>query len=158
MKPADCRGPGPLYVRGQLGIVLFEACGEIQAAAADSPNPEVSEIRFVSLLRATLGDRPGCRRVARTPPDRGTKPICSSGQLGLSEWCAGADGRGAARSGAGMPVQDRSISAWNGKRRDCHRRPKIDQTGEGRKIGIPCGSNPETWTIRTVPRWLVSYS
>jgi hypothetical protein len=33
------------------------------------------------------------------------------------------------------------------------RRSKIDQTGEGRKIGIPYGSNPETCPVRTVHAW-----
>jgi hypothetical protein len=27
---------------------------------------------------------------------------------------------------------------------------KIDQDGAGRKIGIPCGSNPETCPVRTI--------
>ena len=34
------------------------------------------------------------------------------------------------------------------------RRSKTDQTGEGRKIGIPYGSNPETCPVRTVQAWL----
>jgi site-specific recombinase XerD len=34
------------------------------------------------------------------------------------------------------------------------RRSKVDQTGEGRKIGIPYGSNPETCPVRTVQSWL----
>jgi hypothetical protein len=32
-------------------------------------------------------------------------------------------------------------------------RSKIDQTGEGRKIGIPYGSNPETCPVRTIQAW-----
>jgi site-specific recombinase XerD len=35
------------------------------------------------------------------------------------------------------------------------RRSKTDQTGAGRKIGIPYGSNPETCPVRTVQAWLV---
>lgn len=34
------------------------------------------------------------------------------------------------------------------------RRSKTDQTGEGRKIGIPYGSNPETCPVRTIQGWL----
>jgi integrase len=34
------------------------------------------------------------------------------------------------------------------------RRSKTDQTGEGRKIGIPYGSNPETCPVRTVQAWM----
>lgn len=34
------------------------------------------------------------------------------------------------------------------------RRSKTDQTGEGRKIGIPYGSNPETCPVRTVQAWI----
>jgi site-specific recombinase XerD len=33
------------------------------------------------------------------------------------------------------------------------RRSKVDQTGEGRRIGIPYGSNPETCPVRTVQAW-----
>ena len=33
------------------------------------------------------------------------------------------------------------------------RRSKVDQVGEGRKIGIPYGSNPETCPVRTVQAW-----
>jgi integrase len=34
------------------------------------------------------------------------------------------------------------------------RRSKVDQTGEGRKIGIPYGSNPETCPVRNVQEWM----
>jgi site-specific recombinase XerD len=34
------------------------------------------------------------------------------------------------------------------------RRSKTDQTGEGRKIGIPYGANPETCPVRTVQAWI----
>jgi integrase len=34
------------------------------------------------------------------------------------------------------------------------RRSKTDQQGEGRKIGIPYGSNPETCPVRTVQAWM----
>jgi integrase len=34
------------------------------------------------------------------------------------------------------------------------RRSKTDQTGAGRKIGIPYGSNPETCPVRTLQSWI----
>ena len=34
------------------------------------------------------------------------------------------------------------------------RRSKTDQTGDGRKIGIPYGSNPETCPVRSLQGWL----
>ena len=34
------------------------------------------------------------------------------------------------------------------------RRSKIDQTGEGRRIGIPYGANPDTCPVRTVHAWV----
>jgi site-specific recombinase XerD len=34
------------------------------------------------------------------------------------------------------------------------RRSKTDQAGEGRKIGIPYGSNPETCPVRTLQAWM----
>lgn len=34
------------------------------------------------------------------------------------------------------------------------RRSKVDQDGEGRRIGIPYGSNPETCPVRTIQEWL----
>jgi site-specific recombinase XerD len=34
------------------------------------------------------------------------------------------------------------------------RRSKTDQTGEGRKIGIPYGANPDTCPVRTVQAWI----
>jgi integrase len=34
------------------------------------------------------------------------------------------------------------------------RRSKTDQDGQGRKIGIPYGSNPETCPVRTVQCWM----
>ncbi|HEV3333189.1 MAG TPA: site-specific integrase [Bryobacteraceae bacterium] len=34
------------------------------------------------------------------------------------------------------------------------RRSKTDQTGAGRKIGIPYGANPETCPVRTVQAWI----
>ena len=34
------------------------------------------------------------------------------------------------------------------------RRSKTDQNGEGRKIGIPYGSNPETCPVRVLQTWL----
>jgi len=35
------------------------------------------------------------------------------------------------------------------------RRSKTDQDGQGRKIGIPYGSNPETCPVRVVQDWIV---
>jgi site-specific recombinase XerD len=35
------------------------------------------------------------------------------------------------------------------------RRSKTDQDGQGRKIGIPYGSNPDTCPVRTVQAWIV---
>jgi site-specific recombinase XerD len=34
------------------------------------------------------------------------------------------------------------------------RRSKTDQTGEGRKIGVPYGSNPETCPVRNLQTWI----
>jgi integrase len=34
------------------------------------------------------------------------------------------------------------------------RRSKVDQEGEGRKVGIPYGSNPETCPVRAMRAWL----
>ena len=34
------------------------------------------------------------------------------------------------------------------------RRSKTDQEGEGRKVGIPYGSNPETCPVRAMRAWL----
>jgi site-specific recombinase XerD len=34
------------------------------------------------------------------------------------------------------------------------RRSKVDQCGEGRKIGIPYGSNPETCPVRSMQTWI----
>jgi integrase len=34
------------------------------------------------------------------------------------------------------------------------RRSKTDQEGQGRKIGVPYGSNPETCPVRTLQAWL----
>jgi integrase len=34
------------------------------------------------------------------------------------------------------------------------RRSKTDQDGQGRKVGIPYGSNPETCPMRVLQRWL----
>jgi integrase len=34
------------------------------------------------------------------------------------------------------------------------RRSKVDQEGQGRKIGIPYGSNPDTCPVRTVQAWM----
>ena len=34
------------------------------------------------------------------------------------------------------------------------RRSKVDQEGEGRKLGIPYGSNPDTCPVRSLKAWL----
>jgi hypothetical protein len=34
------------------------------------------------------------------------------------------------------------------------RKSKTDQNGEGRKIGIPYGSNPDTCPVRTIQAWM----
>ena len=34
------------------------------------------------------------------------------------------------------------------------RRSKVDQEAQGRKVGIPYGSNPETCPVRVLQAWL----
>jgi hypothetical protein len=34
------------------------------------------------------------------------------------------------------------------------RRSKVDQEGEGRKVGIPYGSNPDNCPVRSLKAWL----
>jgi integrase len=106
-------------------------------------------------IRRTLGTAPAQKAAALTADIRGMVEATDAGLMGARDRAlillgfAGAFRRSEL---VGLDFADLAFS------RDglavTLRRSKTDQEGQGRKIGVPYGSNPETCPVRTVQAWL----
>jgi site-specific recombinase XerD len=149
---AECAGhlkPGSIQRR-------LNAIAEAhKAAGAEPPTRHAIVANTMKGIRRTLGTAPVQKAPALTEDIRAMVAASDEGLIGLRDRAlillgfAGAFRRSEL---VGFDVEDCSFT------RDgltvTLRRSKTDQNGEGRKIGIPYGGNPDTCPVRNVQTWV----
>ena len=149
---ADCAGrlkPGSIQRRLNAIAEAHKAVG------LESPTHAGIVRNTLKGIRRTLGTAPVQKAPALTEDIRAMVDVTDAGIIGARDRAlillgfAGAFRRSEL---VGFDVEDCSFG------RDgltvTLRRSKTDQAGEGRKIGIPYGSNPQTCPVRAVQDWL----
>jgi site-specific recombinase XerD len=151
---AECAGhlkPGSIQRR-------LNAIAEAhKAMALDSPTHAAIVRNTMNGIRRTKGTAPSQKSPALTDDIRAMVEAADAGLIGFRDRAlillgfAGAFRRselvGLAADDCAFGKDGLTVTL---------RRSKTDQTGEGRKIGIPYGSNPETCPVRTVQEWLAA--
>ncbi len=125
--------------------------------AVDADSPTLSGIVRNTLkgIKHTLGTAPVQKAPALTADIRAMVDVSAEGLIGLRDRAlillgfAGAFRRSEL---VGLDVADCSFGK-DGLTVTL-RRSKTDQEGQGRKIGIPYGSNPDTCPVRSLQAWL----
>jgi site-specific recombinase XerD len=126
-----------------------------KATGAESPTRHTTVINTMKGIRRTLGTAPVQKAAALTEDIKAMIAATDQGLIGARDRAlillgfAGAFRRSEL---VGFDVEDCGFG------RDgltvTLRKSKTDQTGEGRKIGIPYGSNPDTCPVRVLHEWL----
>jgi site-specific recombinase XerD len=126
-----------------------------KATGAESPTSTGMVRNTFKGIKRTLGTAPVQKAAALTEDIRAIVDATDTGIIGVRDRALVLLGfAGAFRRSelVGFDVEDCSFG------RDgltiTLRKSKTDQNGEGRKIGIPYGSNPATCPVRTVQDWL----
>jgi len=149
---AECAGhlkPGSIQRRLNAIAEAHKATG------TESPTHSAMVANTMKGIRRTLGTAPVQKAAALTEDIRAMVAATDDGIIGTRDRALVLLGfAGAFRRSelVGFDVEDCGFG------RDgltvTLRKSKTDQTGEGRKIGIPYGSNPDTCPVRTVQAWL----
>ncbi len=126
-----------------------------KAMGLESPTHSSIVVNTMKGIRRTLGTAPTQKAAALTDDIRAMVDATDEGLIGARDRAlillgfAGAFRRSEL---VGLDVEDCAFGK-DGLTVTL-RRSKVDQTGEGRKIGIPYGSNPETCPVRVVQGWI----
>ena len=149
---AECAGhlkPGSIQRRLNAIAEAHKAVG------VESPTHSPIVANTMKGIRRTLGTAPGQKAATLTDDIRAMLDAADAGTIGFRDRALVLLGfAGAFRRSelVGFDIEDCNFS------RDgltvTLRKSKTDQTGEGRKIGIPYGSNPDTCPVRTIQAWI----
>jgi site-specific recombinase XerD len=134
----------------------LNAIGEAhKAVAVESPTHSGTVRNTIKGIRRMMGTAPTQKAAALTDDIRAMLDATDAGMIGIRDRAiillgfAGAFRRSEL---VGLDLADCTFS------RDgltvILRRSKTDQDGQGRRIGIPYGSNPETCPVRVVQAWI----
>jgi len=126
-----------------------------KARGLDSPTSSGMVRNTLKGIKRTLGTATVQKAPALTADIRAMVDATDAGLIGLRDRALVLLGFAGAFRRAELVALDVSDLDFN---RDgltvTLRRSKTDQEGQGRKIGIPYGSNPETCPVRTLQAWL----
>jgi site-specific recombinase XerD len=126
-----------------------------KAMGLESPTHASIVANTMKGIRRTMGTAPVQKSAALTDDIRSMVDATDAGLIGLRDRAlillgfAGAFRRSEL---VGLTADDCTFS--NDGLTVTLRRSKTDQTGAGRKVGIPYGSNPETCPVRTLQTWI----
>jgi site-specific recombinase XerD len=126
-----------------------------KATGAESPARDATVTNTMKGIRRTLGTAPVQKAAALTEDIKAMVAATDQGIIGARDRALillGFSGAFRRSELVSFDVEDCSFG------RDgltvTLRKSKTDQNGEGRKIGIPYGSNPDTCPVRTIQVWL----
>jgi site-specific recombinase XerD len=149
---AECAG----YLKpGSIQRRLNAIAEAHKAAGLDSPTHTALVRSTLKGIRRTLGTAATQKTAALTEDIRAMVDATDAGIIGARDRAlillgfAGASRRSEL---VGLDVEDCAFSK-DGLTVTL-RRSKTDQDGQGRKVGIPYGSNPDMCPVRTVQAWL----
>jgi integrase len=126
-----------------------------KAAGAESPTHHAIVASTMKGIRRTLGTAPVQKAPALTEDIRAMVAATDGGIIGARDRALILLGfAGAFRRSELVTFDVEDCSFGRDGLTVMLRRSKTDQTGEGRKIGIPYGSNPDTCPIRVLQTWL----
>jgi len=126
-----------------------------KAASLDSPTHAGLVRNTLKGIRRTLGTAPAQKAAALTDDVRAMVEATDDGLIGERDRALVLLGfAGAFRRSELVALAADDCGFGKDGLTVTLRRSKTDQTGEGRKIGIPYGSNPETCPVRTVQAWM----
>ena len=126
-----------------------------KAVGVDSPTSSGMVRNTLKGIRRSLGSAPAQKAPALTDDIRAMIGVADDGLIGLRDRAlillgfAGAFRRSEV---VGLDVAD--LAFGHDGLTVSLRRSKTDQAGEGRKIGIPYGSNPDTCPVRVLQAWM----
>jgi site-specific recombinase XerD len=148
---AECAGhlkPGSIQRR-------LNAIAEThKAAGLESPTHAAIVRNTLKGIRRTLGTAPAQKAAALTDDIRAMIDATDAGLIGARDRALILLGfAGAFRRSELVRLNVEDCAFGKDGLTVTLRRSKIDQVGEGRKIGIPYGSNPETCPVRTIQAW-----
>jgi len=149
---AECAG------RLKVGSIQrrLNAIGEAHKAAGyESPTASAMVRNTLKGIRRTLGTAAVQKAPALTDDIRGMIAATAEGLIGLRDRALILLGfAGAFRRAEIVALDVADLEFSRDGLTITLRRSKTDQNGDGRKIGIPYGSNPDTCPLRTVQAWL----
>jgi integrase len=126
-----------------------------KAAGLESPTHAAIVRNTLKGIRRTLGTAPTQKTAALTDDIRAMIDATDAGIIGARDRALILLGfAGAFRRSELVRLEVEDCTFSKDGLTVTLRRSKVDQVGEGRKIGIPYGSNPETCPVRTVQAWV----
>jgi integrase len=168
----DGHGVGPLPAVPETVAAYIAECagrlrvGSIQrrlnaiaeahkAAGLDSPTAAGMVKNVMKGIRRTLGAAPTQKAPALTDDIRAMVDAAGAGLIGARDRALILLGfAGAFRRSELVALDVEDCTFGKDGLTVALRRSKTDQQAAGRKVGIPCGSNPETCPVRMVQEWL----
>jgi site-specific recombinase XerD len=126
-----------------------------KATGLESPTHSPIVANTMKGIRRTMGTAPDQKAAALTDDIRAMVEATSSGIIGTRDRALILLGfAGAFRRSELVRLDLEDCAFTKDGLTVMLRRSKVDQAGEGRKIGIPYGSNPETCPVRNLQTWI----
>jgi len=126
-----------------------------KAVALESPTHAPIVTNTMKGIRRTKGTAPSQKSPALTDDIRAMVEATGQGIIGTRDRALVLLGFAGAFRRSELVALDLDDCAFgkDGLTLMLHR-SKVDQAGEGRKLGIPCGSNPDTCPVRNLQVWI----
>jgi integrase len=138
-----------------LGLYVAAISQAHQAAGHASPTKDAAVRATMQGVRRAKGTAPAAKAAAVTQDIRAMVDTLPDGPLGVRDRALILLGfAGAFRRSELVALDREDVTISSDGVTILLRRSKTDQEGQGRKVGIPYGSNPSTCPVRALLAWL----